>query len=521
VYDLSVEKYHNFALDVGVFVHNCVGWDLQQLLLQGFNGVPGKISSGPAKHLRTALGQAVNFIFTLQGEAAGAQAFSNFDTLLAPFIKKDSLDREQVKQGLQEFLYGMNVSTRVGFQCPFSNITLDVICPEKLRDKKVTIGGEAMDFTFGDCQKEMDVFNAVFCELMTKGDYQGRLFSFPIPTYNIGKKFDWDNTRYNKIWEMTAKYGIPYFANYVNSDMDPDQATSMCCRLRIDRTQLEYRGGGLFGSSPNTGSIGVVTINLPRIGYNSKTEEEFFKRLDDLIDSSKESLLIKTKLVEKLTEEGLYPYTRVYLAGIKKSTKRYWTNHFLTIGLLGMNEALINFMQKDLTTIEGNKFAEKVLLHMRDKITQYQKDTGYLFNLEATPGEGTTRRFANIDKKKYPNIIVANEKNVKEKQSAPYYTNSSQMPVNSHLSLFKTLEFQNHLQPLYTGGTVLHIFAGEKAPDPQAVKTLIRRCCEHYKIPYFSFTPTFSICPIHGYLVGEHHFCTICATAGELITAVG
>ena len=520
VYDLSVEKYHNFALDVGVFVHNCVGWDLQALLLQGFNGVPGKISSGPAKHLRTALGQAVNFIFTMQGEAAGAQAFSNFDTLLAPFIKKDNLDREQVKQALQEFLYGMNVSTRVGFQCPFSNITLDVICPEKLRDKKVVIENKELPFTFGACQEEMDLFNDVFCELMIAGDYQSRLFSFPIPTYNIHKNFEWDNPRYSKIWEMTAKYGIPYFANYVNSDMDPDQATSMCCRLRIDRTQLEYRGGGLFGSSPNTGSIGVVTINLPRIGYTVKTEEEFFKQLDKLIDASKESLLIKTKLIERLTDDGLYPYSRVYLAGIKDNTKRYWSNHFLTIGLLGMNEALINFIKKDLTTKEGNSFAEKVLLHMREKITQYQKDTGYLFNLEATPGEGTTRRFANIDKKKFPSIIVANEVNFQTKGSAPYYTNSTQMPVNSHLSLFKTLELENNLQPLYTGGTVLHIFAGEKAPDPNAVKILIKKCCENYKIPYFSFTPTFSICKIHGYLSGEHHYCNICATPAELETVI-
>jgi ribonucleoside-triphosphate reductase len=347
---------------------------------------------------------------------------------------------------------------------------------------------------------------------MEKGDYQGRLFSFPIPTYNIHKNFEWNNPRHNRMWEMTSKYGIPYFANYINSDMDPNQATSMCCRLRIDRSQLEYRGGGLFGSSPNTGSIGVVTINMPRIGYTTKTEEEFFAKLDKLMDSAKESLLLKVKLIEKLTDQGLYPYTRVYLAGIKKDTGRYWANHFLTIGLLGMNEALINFMHKDITAPEGNAFAEKVLQHMRNKIIAYQIDTKYLFNLEATPGEGTTRRFANSDKKKYPGIIVANENKRKTLNVAPYYTNSSQIPVDANIDLFTTLKLQEPLQTKYTGGTVLHIFLGEKAPSLEAVKTLVRLCCENYSIPYFSVTPTFSICPIHGYQAGEYKYCPQCLT---------
>ena len=443
------------------------------------------------------------------GNCAGAQAFSNFDTLLAPYIKKDNLTKEQVKQAIQEYLFNMNVPTRVGFQTPFSNITLDVVCPEKLKSKPVIIGGEMMDYTYGDCQNEMDLFNEVFCELMIKGDNQGRLFSFPIPTYNIHDNFDWDNSRHDKMWEMTAKYGIPYFANYVNSDMDPDQATSMCCRLRLDNRQLTHRGGGLFGSSPNTGSVGVVTINMPRIGYLSKTEDEFFSKLDSLMDLSRDSLILKVKAIEKLTDEGLYPYTKVYLAGIKADTGRYWTNHFLTIGLLGMNEACLNFGIGDLTTKDGNEFAQKVLQHMRDRITKYQEDTGYLFNLEATPGEGTTRRFAHIDKKKFPNIIVANN-NKLISGAAPYYTNSTQLPVDAHIDLFRTLELQQPLQTKYTGGTVLHIFLGEKAPSPEAVKNLIKRCCKNYKIPYFSITPTFSICPIHSYLPGEHKYCPKC-----------
>ena len=515
IYPNEISKLH---IDGDIHIHDlgtlgpyCVGWDLQHLLYKGFNGVEGKISSGPPKHFRTALGQVVNFIFTLQGEAAGAQAFSNFDTLLAPFIKNDNLSKEEVIQSVQEFLYNMNVPTRTGFQTPFSNITLDVICPEKLKNRPVVLDGKLMEFTYGECQNEMDIFNEVFCELMLKGDYHGRLFSFPIPTYNIHKNFDWDDSRHNKMWEMTAKYGIPYFANYVNSDMDPDQATSMCCRLRIDKSQLEHRGGGLFGSSPNTGSMGVVTINLPRIGYLAVSEEDFFKQLDYLMDAAKNSLLIKTKEIEKLTEYGLYPYTKVFLDGIKKQSGRYWANHFLTIGLLGMNEACLNFLKKDITTQEGHDFAEKVLEHMRNKIIEYQKDTKYLFNLEATPGEGTTRRFANIDKKRYPEILVANEEKYKNLKVPPYYTNSSQVSVDSKLDLFQVLKNQNSLQPKYTGGTVLHIFLGERLPSVEATKSLVKKIVTNYNIPYISITPTFSICPIHGYLVGEHKYCPKCA----------
>jgi len=871
VYPADISKLHVdgdiHIHDLGILGPYCLGHDLATLLFQGFNGVPGKISSGPAKHLRTALGQAVNFIFTLQGEAAGAQAFSNFDTLLAPFIKKDNLTKKQVTQALQEFLYGMNVSTRVGFQCPFSNVTLDVICPTKLKNTPAGIGGKIMDFTYGECQKEMNLFNEVFCELMIKGDFQGRLFSFPIPTYNIHKNFEWDNPRYDKIWDMTSKYGIPYFANYVNSDMSPDQATSMCldgdeqilikeknkiknttmkkllekklghekygwkkqnknikvlslnknkniewkpiinslklsakktetiklrngikttltcdhpcliykdekiieipaknvkkddlflvmnggknilnkkiqkienfdldkdlafllgfftadgnylfehksnkctglqftfnaleknslqrirdivkqkfgyvlkekkdpryntyytymyntlignilnnsgfikygslpnilfnspkeiiesflegffegdgwkkrktihindkiliqdlsllyhligkptylrfrknsqvlriahtnstklplfkmvtpksllkkgiylskvveiklhkkqqavydievkqnhnfihsngiisnncCRLRIDRTQLQHRGGGLFGSSPNTGSIGVVTINLPRIGYLSKNEEEFFEKLNTLMEAAKESLIIKTELVEKFTNNGLYPYTKVYLKGIKESTGKYWSNHFLTIGLIGMNETSVNFINKDITTPEGNKFAIKVLSYMQQRMIQYQKNTGYLFNLEATPGEGTTRRMAHADKKRYPSIIVANEPKVKASGVAPYYTNSSQLPVDANIDLFTALKLQDPLQTKYSGGTVFHIFLGEKSPSPEAVKQLIKRICTNYKMPYISLTPTFSICPIHGYISGEHEYCPKCLEEGE------
>ena len=407
------------------------------------------------------------------------------------------------------FIARRNGTVFITGNCPFSNITLDVIVPNKLKVLPVTLGGELMDFTYADCQPEMDLFNDVFCELMIAGDFQGRLFSFPIPTYNIHDNFDWNNPRHDKMWEMTAKYGIPYFANYVNSDMDPDQATSMCCRLRIDHTNLSHRGGGLFGSSPNTGSIGVVTINLPRIGYLSKTKEEFYKNLDKLMDSAKDSLIIKTELIEKLTDDGLYPYTKVFLDSIKNTTGKYWSNHFLTIGLLGMNEASINFGRGNIITPEGNKFAQDVLEHMRNKIIRYQEDTGYLFNLEATPGEGTTRRFANIDKKKFENIIVANNENVKT-GATPYYTNSTQLPVDSDIDLFKSLELQEPLQTKYTGGTVFHIFLGEKAPSPEAVKKLIKRCCENYKIPYFSITPTFSICPKCGYLEGEYRTCPRC-----------
>ena len=514
VYPKEIASAHKNAdlhiHDLDCLAAYCVGWDLKQLLLEGFTGVRGKVASKPAKHLRTALGQIVNFFYTLQGEAAGAQAFSNFDTYLAPFIRYDNLDRKEVKQAVQEFIFNTAVPTRVGFQTPFTNITMDLKVPSHIAHDPVIIGGKPMELTYADFQEEMDLLNDVFCEVMTEGDASGRIFTFPIPTYNITVDFDWDNPKYDRIWEMTAKYGIPYFSNYVNSDMKPEDARSMCCRLRLDNRMLNKRGGGLFGANPLTGSIGVVTINMARIGYTSKTEEEFYQKLGKLMDLAKESLIIKRKTVERLTNQGLYPYSSFYLRGIKEQTGNYWTNHFSTIGLLGMNEALLNFMQKDITSKEGLEFSVKVLNFMRDRIQGYQNETGDIFNLEATPGEGTSRRFAWADKKQFPDIIVANEKNFKEHKAAPYYTNSSQLPVNKHLDLFSALDLQDPLQTLYTGGTVFHVFLGEKLPSKEATKQLVKKIAHNYKMPYFSLTPTFSVCPIHGYLTGEHEYCPIC-----------
>jgi len=487
----------------------CVGWDLTQLLIEGFKGVRGKISSKPAKHFRTALGQIVNFFYTLQGESAGAQAFSNFDTLLAPFIRYDNLTRKEVKQALQEFVFNTNVPTRVGFQTPFTNVTMDLIVPNNLKNVSVIIGGKPMEATYKEFQEEMYLFNEVFAEVMTEGDADGRIFTFPIPTYNITKDFDWDNKRYDAIWEMTAKYGIPYFANYVNSDLNAEDARSMCCRLRLDNRELRKRGGGLFGSSPMTGSIGVVTINLPRIGYLAKNETEFFQKLSKIMDLAKDSLLIKRKTLEKYTAEGLYPYASYYLRGMKQSTGQYWKNHFSTIGLIGMNEAVLNFLGKNLSQDEGLEFAKKVMLFMREKLSVYQEETGDLFNLEATPGEGTSHRLAKKDKSQYSDIIVAN--NLQAKNGAPpYYTNSTQLPVGYTNDLFMALEKQDPLQTLYTGGTVFHIFLGEKLPSIEATKLLFKKITDNYEMPYISLTPTFSICPIHGYIAGEHEFCPIC-----------
>jgi len=487
----------------------CVGWDLKQLLMEGFRGVRGKISCKPPNHFRSALGQIVNFFYTLQGEAAGAQAFSNFDTLLAPFIRYDNLSYKDVKQCLQSFIFNVNVPTRVGFQTPFTNITLDLKVPNNMKNLPVIIGGKAMEATFGEFQKEMDIFNDALAEVMTEGDNDGRIFTFPIPTYNITPDFDWSEGKYDKIWEMTAKYGIPYFANFVNSDMSADDARSMCCRLRLDNRELNKRGGGLFGSAPMTGSIGVVTINMARIGYLAENEVEFFEKLGRMMDLARDSLIIKRKMLEDLTENGLYPYSKYYLRGMKETTGQYWKNHFSTIGLIGMNESLVNFMQKNLTTKEGSEFAKKIMLFMRDRLADYQEETGDLYNLEATPGEGTSRRLANTDKKKYPKIIVANES--KAKEGAPvYYTNSSQLPVSYTHDLFDALDKQDPLQTLYTGGTVFHIFLGEKLPSPEAAKLLVKKITSNYHMPYISLTPTFSICPIHGYIAGEHEYCPIC-----------
>ena len=500
--------------DLGFVSVYCVGWDLQELIHIGFKGVPGKIESKPAKHFRTLLGQIVNFFYTMQGEAAGAQAFSNFDTYLAPFIRHDNLSYKEVKQALQEFMFNMNVPTRVGFQTPFTNITLDLEIPNNMKDTAVIIGGKILETTYGDYQHEMNVFNKAFAEVMTEGDACGRIFSFPIPTYNITKDFDWDNEYRQPIWEMTAKYGIPYFSNFVNSDMSPDDVRSMCCRLRLDTTELKSRGGGLFGANPLTGSVGVVTLNLPRLAYESKNEEELLQRIEKLMILAKDSLEIKRKVIEQLTENGLYPYSKFYLRNIRKKNGAYWDNHFSTIGLVGMNELLLNFLGTDITSKEGNAFAEAIMGFMRDKLQEFQDETGHIYNLEATPAEGTTYRLAKLDKKEYPDIIVANEALVKKQNAAPYYTNSTQLPVGYTDDIFEALELQDNLQTKYTGGTVFHTFVGESQLPPESVKKLAKTICKNFKLPYFTLSPTFSICPEHGYIYGEHKTCPKCKDIG-------
>ena len=500
--------------DLGFVSVYCVGWDLQELIHIGFKGVPGKIESKPAKHFRTLLGQIVNFFYTMQGEAAGAQAFSNFDTYLAPFIRHDNLSYKEVKQALQEFMFNMNVPTRVGFQTPFTNITLDLEIPNNMKDTAVIIGGKIMETTYGNYQHEMNVFNKAFAEVMTEGDACGRIFSFPIPTYNITKDFDWDNEYRQPIWEMTAKYGIPYFSNFVNSDMSPDDVRSMCCRLRLDTTELKSRGGGLFGANPLTGSVGVVTLNLPRLAYESKNEEELLQRIEKLMILAKDSLEIKRKVIEQLTENGLYPYSKFYLRNIRKKNGAYWDNHFSTIGLVGMNELLLNFLGTDITSKEGNAFAEAIMGFMRDKLQEFQDETGHIYNLEATPAEGTTYRLAKLDKKEYPDIIVANEALVKKQNAAPYYTNSTQLPVGYTDDIFEALELQDNLQTKYTGGTVFHTFVGESQLPPESVKKLAKTICKNFKLPYFTLSPTFSICPEHGYIYGEHKTCPKCKDIG-------
>lgn len=514
VYSKEIREAHeggDFHIhDLQLIAAYCCGWDLQDLLRRGFTGVPGKVACRPAKHLGSILGQMVNFIYTLQGEVAGAQAFSNFDTLLAPFVRFDKLTYAQVKQEIQSFVFNMNVSTRVGFQTPFSNITMDITAPKALAKESVIIGGAPQLETYGEFQEEMNMINRAFAEVMTEGDASGRIFTFPIPTYNIAKDFNWTDDRFDPIWEMTAKYGIPYFANFVNSDMDPDDARSMCCRLRLDNRELHKRGGGLFGANPLTGSIGVVTINMPRLGYRAQNKKDFFKELDALMDLAKSSLETKRKLVEGLTDQGLYPYTKFYLDAIKMRRGQYWANHFSTIGLVGMNECLMNLIGKDVTTPEGQKLAEEILVHMREHITAYQEETGNLYNLEATPAEGTAYRLARMDKTKYPEIIFANDHNVKNNGGEPYYTNSSQLPVHFTEDIFEALDLQDKLQTKYTGGTVLHGFLGERIWDIKMVKNLVRKIAENYALPYFTLTPTFSICPVHGYIPGEQPTCPKC-----------
>lgn len=489
--------------DLNIISVYCVGWDLKDLLTEGFTGVKGKIESAPAKHFRTALGQIVNFMYTMQGEAAGAQAFSNFDTLLAPFISYDNLDYTQVKQAVQEFVFNMNVPTRVGFQTPFTNITMDLTVPSYYAEQPVIIGGELQERTYKEFQKEMDMLNKAFFEIMMEGDNSGRVFTFPIPTYNITKDFDWDNENISGLWEMAAKYGIPYFSNFINSDMSPEDARSMCCRLRIDNRELEYRGGGLFGSNPLTGSVGVVTVNLPKIAEISKTKGEFLDILSQKMEIAKESLEIKRKLLEDLTDKDLYPYTKFYLRDIKSRFGVYWKNHFSTIGLIGMNEACLNLLGDDIGSFRGKQFALDVMDFMRAKIVEFQKETGNNYNLEATPGEGTSYRLAKLDREKYP-----------------YYTNSTQLPVNYTDDIFEVLDHQDDLQTKYTGGTVVHIYAGERIQSTETMKNLVKKICNNYHLPYFTFSPTFSTCPNHGYIAGEHFTCPECGSSCEVYSRV-
>ncbi len=525
----AYEKGDFHLHDLGTLSVYCVGWDLQDLLMEGFRGVVGKTESAPPKHFRTALGQVVNFMYTLQGEAAGAIAFSNFDTLLAPFIRYDNLGYKEVKQCLQEFIFNMNVPTRVGFQTPFSNITLDLTPSPNFKDMPVIIGGKEHKETYKEFQTEMDTLNRALFEVMREGDAAGRVFTFPIPTVNVTKDFDWENPNLKGLWEITAKYGIPYFSNFINSDMKPEDTRSMCCRLRLDLSELDRRGGGLFGANALTGSVGVVTLNLPRLAYLAKRESPhdlvvaksiFQANLVRLMDIAKESLEIKRKVLERLTNAHLYPYTKFYLRKIKEAHSEYWKNHFSTIGLVGMNETGLNLIGKDIGTEEGQAFASETLSFMRERLVAYQKETGNFYNLEATPAEGTAYRLALRDKKLYPDIIVANEREYREKKAEPFYTNSSHLPVNYTDDIMETLTIQDPLQTKYTGGTVIHLFLGERIADPSAVPALVKKICEHFKLPYFTLTPTFSVCSSHGYLSGEHLDCPSCKKPCEIYSRV-
>jgi ribonucleoside-triphosphate reductase len=522
IYSPEIRKAHtegDFHIhDLSLLSVYCVGWDLYDLLLQGFQGVSGKVESKPAKHLRSALGQVVNFFYTLQGEAAGAQAFSNFDTLLAPFIRYDGLTIKEIKQALQEFIFNINVPTRVGFQTPFTNVTLDVTVPKYYADQHVIIGGKPQKETYKEFQEELDLFNKAFLQVMAEGDAKGRVFTFPIPTYSVTNDFDWDNPNMQDLWEMTAKYGVPYFSNFINSDMSPEDARSMCCRLRIDNRELERRGGGLFGSNPLTGSIGVITINMSRVGYLAKSKRDFLQRLEKLMVLAKESLETKRKVLEKFTEGNLYPYTKYYLRQVKERFNEYWKNHFATIGLVGMNEACLNLLGNNIATPKSQTFTKNVLDFMRNKLLEFQKETGNNYNLESTPAEGTSYRLAKIDKEKYADIICASDG--KSKNAEPFYTNSTQLPVDYTDDIFEALDLQDEIQTRYTGGTVFHIFAGERVDDPGAVKSLVRKICSNYHMPYITFTPTFSVCPSHGYIKGEVEYCPTCTAACEVYSRV-
>lgn len=519
IYPYEIAEAHRSGVfhlhDLGFYGAYCAGWDVKQILMLGFTGVYGKVSSAPAKRLRTALGHLVNATYTFQGENAGANAWSSFDTYLAPFIRYGKLNYEQVKQTMQEFIFNMNVPTRVGFQTPFSNITLDITCPRTLADEHVIIGGVPQAETYKEFQAEMDMFNKAFCEIMQAGDASGRVFTFPIPTINVTPSLDWNSPVMDAVMDMTCKYGIPYFANFINSDLSPEDAVSMCCRLRLDVSELRKRGGGLFGSNPHTGSIGVVTINLPRLGYKSENEEEFFDNLSRIATMAKNSLEIKRKEVERQTERGLYPYSKFYLQGIKDRSGGYWANHFSTIGIVGMHECLLNFLGEDkgIDTAEGHKFAIKVMHFLRDLMQRYQEETGNIYNLEATPAEAVSPRLAILDKKRYPDIIA-------QGGETPYYSNSTQMPVSFSSDIFKTVKMQDELQSLYTGGTVLHVYMGERLEDRAVAKNLIQKVFNTNKMPYISLTPTFSVCKDHGYIKGEQWSCPTCREQTEVWSRV-
>lgn len=499
VYTNEIAEAHKNASfhihDLSMLSGYCAGWSLRQLIEDGLGGIADKVTSKPASHLVTLCNQMVNFLGIMQNEWAGAQAFSSFDTYLAPFIKKDKLADREVKQALQSFIFGVNTPSRWGTQAPFSNITLDWICPEDMREKNVVIGGKEYDFTYGDCQPEMDRLNSIYIDVLLEGDANGRGFQYPIPTYNITKDFDWEHPNCQKLFEMVGKYGTPYFQNFVNSDLDPSAVRSMCCRLRLDLRELRKRGGGLFGADEFTGSIGVVTINLPQIAYLAVDEEDFFIRLEKLMNLAKESLVLKRKKITELTEQGLFPYTKKYLHSYR--------NHFNTIGICGMNEACVNFLDCDISNKKGKFFAEKVLDFMRDKMIEFQDETGSLFNLEATPAESTSYRLAKHDKKNFPDIIASGI-------DEPFYTNSSQLPVDYTSDVFEALDHQESLQAKYTGGTVFHAMLGEKISDWTSCKELVKSIAFNYKLPYFTLSPVYSVCPIHGYLVGEHQFCPKC-----------
>ncbi|MGC7847376.1 ribonucleoside triphosphate reductase [Desulforudis sp. 1088] len=523
IYPPEVRRAHlegDFHIhDLGYLSVYCVGWDLKQVLEEGFGGVPNQVSSGPPKHFRSALGQMVNFLYTLQGEAAGAQAFSNVDTLLAPFVRTDNLTYKEVKQAIQEFVFNLNVPTRTGYQTPFTNITMDLDIPAFMKDEPAVAGGRELNTACGDFQEEVNLINEAFADVLMDGDACGRGFAFPIPTYNVSPEFAWKGPVAQKLFAVTAKYGTPYFANFINSDLRPEDVRSMCCRLRIDNKELLKRGGGLFGASPLTGSIGVVTLNLPRLAYLARDEQDFFARLAHLASIAVTSLEIKRRVLERLTGGGLYPYSRHYLREVKERTGHYWTNHFATIGLVGAAEAVKNLHGKSIYEPEGRDFAKRILAFLREFLAGVQERTGNLYNLEATPAEGCSHRLARIDKKKFPGILAANE-DAWRKGAAPYYTNSTQLPVDETDDVFAMLEHQEPLQTMYTGGTVAHIFVGEALPDPESCAALVKKVTEGFRLPYISVTPTYSVCASHGYISGEHRQCPRCGGTAEVYSRI-